>query len=192
MKDTDTLHVSVKVKNTGNRAGKEIVQLYVQDDESSVIRPVRELKGFEKVSLAPGEERTVEFSLDKRAFAFYDADLADWRVETGSFTVCIGKSSRDLVLLAQVKVESTTVIKKTYTINSTLGDIMADPKGQQVVGQMMQSMGMGDMGEVGGDAMSSDAMMAMMGYMPLRGIAMFAGDAVTPEMLQGLLDALNS
>ncbi len=191
IKDTETLHVSVKVKNTGNRAGKEIVQLYVQDDESSVIRPVRELKGFEKVSLAPGEEKTVEFALDKRAFAFYDVNLADWRVETGSFTVYIGKSSRDLALSAQVKVESTAVIKKTYTVNSTLGDIMADPKGQQVIGQMMQSMGMGEMSTGEGDAMSSDAMMAMMGYMPLRGIAMFAGDAVSPETLQGLLDALN-
>lgn len=192
MKDTDTLHVSVKVKNTGSRAGKEIVQLYVQDDESSVIRPVQELKGFEKVTLAPGEEKTVEFVLEKRAFAYYNTELADWHVETGDFTVLIGKSSRDIQLSGKVRVESTVPVKKVFTMNSTLGDIMADPRGAQIIGQMMQSMGMGGMPESEGDAMSSGAMAAMMGYMPLRAIAMFAGDAVKPEMLQGLLDALNA
>lgn len=189
MKDTDTLHVSVKVKNTGGRAGKEIIQLYVRDDESTVIRPVQELKGFEKVTLAPGEEKTVEFTLEKRAFAYYNTELADWHVETGDFTILIGKSSRDIQLFGKVRVESTVQIKKIFAMNSTLGDIMADPKGAQILGQMTQSMGVGDMG---GDAVSSEAMMAMMGYMPLRAIAMFAGDTVKPEMLQGLLDTLNA
>ncbi len=192
IKDTDTLHVSVKVKNVGNRTGKEIVQLYVQDDESTAIRPVRELKGFEKVELAPGEEKTVEFTLDQRAFAWYNTELGDWYVETGDFTILAGGSSRDLPLSAKVRVESTAVIRKTFTLNTTLGDILADSKGKQIVGQMMQQMGMGDMSQAGGDAMSSDAMAAMMGYMPLRAIGMFAGDAVTPEMLQGLVDALNA
>lgn len=192
MKDTDTLRVSVKVKNTGSRAGKEIVQLYVQDNESTVIRPVRELKGFEKVTLAPGEEKTVDFTLEKRAFAYYNTELADWHVETGDFTILIGKSSRDIQLSGKVHVESTVQIKKVFTMNSTVGDIMADPKGAQIIAQMTQSMGMGGAPESEGDAMSSDAMAAMMGYMPLRAIAMFAGDAIKPEMLQGLLDALNA
>lgn len=192
IKDTDTLKVSVKVKNVGGRPGKEIVELYVGDDESTVIRPVRELKGFEKVELAPGEEKTVEFTLDKRAFAFYDTDLKDWRVETGDFTVFVGGSSRDLPLSAGVRVGSTARVKKTFTLNSTFGDILADPKGKEIVGQMMQSMGMGGAEQAGGGIMSSEAMAAMMGYMPLRGIAMFAGDAVSPEMLQGLVDALNA
>lgn len=192
MKDTDALHVSVKVKNTGSRAGKEIVQLYVQDDESTVIRPVKELKGFEKVTLAPGEEKTVEFTLEKRAFAYYDTELADWHVETGDFTILIGKSSRDIQLSGKVHVESTVTVKRVFTMNSTFGDIMADPKGKEIIGQVMGQMGanapMKPDGDEGFDAM----MMAMMGYMPLRAIAMFAGDAVKPEMLQGLLDALNA
>ena len=87
LKDTDSLHVSVKVKNIGNRTGKEIVQLYVQDNESSVIRPVKELKGFEKVELAPGEEKEVSFILDKRSFAYYNTEISDWDVETGDFTI---------------------------------------------------------------------------------------------------------
>lgn len=192
MKDTETLHVSVKVKNIGRRRGKEIVQLYVQDDESTVIRPVRELKGFEKVELAPGEETTVRFTLDKRAFAYYNTELGDWHVETGDFTVSVAKSSRDIQLSEKVHVESTVRLKKVFTMNSTLGDIMSDPKGAQIIGEMMRSSGMGGMTESGGEVMSSEAMAAMMGYMPLRGIAMFAGDAIKPEVLQNLLDALNA
>lgn len=194
MKDTDTLQVSVKVKNVGSRAGKEIVQLYVQDNESSVIRPVRELKGFEKVELAPGEEKTVSFTLGKRDFAFYDTELADWRVETGEFTISVGKSSRDLQLSATVQVESTTVLKKVFTLNSTIGDIMADPKGAQILGQVMQSMmPAAPEGEsAAGDMFDDEGMKAMMNSMPIRGAVMMAGDSVTPEMLQHLLDALNA
>lgn len=192
MKDTDTLHVSVKVKNTGSRAGKEIVQLYVQDDESTVIRPVQELKGFEKVTLAPGEEKTVEFTLEKRAFAYYNTELADWHVETGDFTILVGKSSRDIQLSGKVHVESTVAIKRMFTMNSTLGDIMADPKGKAIIGQVMGQMGENAPMKPDGDEGFDPMMMAMMGYMPLRAIAMFAGDAVKPEMLQGLVDALNA
>ncbi len=191
LKDTDTLQVSVKVKNVGKRAGKEIVQLYVQDNESSVIRPVKELKGFEKVELAPGEEKTVSFTLEKRSFAFYDTELADWRVETGEFTIHIGKSSRDIQLSGTVTVESTARIKKVFTINSTMGDIMADPKGAQEMGQMMQAMMPGG-GPDAGDLFDDEGMKAMMNSMPLRGVMMFAGDTVQPEMLQTLLDNLNA
>ncbi len=191
LKDTDTLRVSVKVKNVGERAGKEIVQLYVQDNESSVIRPVKELMGFEKIELAPKEEKTVSFTLEKRAFAFYDTAISDWRVETGEFTIHIGKSSRDIQLSGVVHVESTTVVKKVFTANSTIGDIMADPKGAQVLGQMMQAMMPGG-GPDAGDMFDAEGMQAMMNAMPLRGVVMMAGDSVKPEMLQALLDKLNA
>lgn len=191
MKDTDTLTVSVKVRNTGSRAGKEIIQLYVQDNESSVIRPVKELKGFEKVELAPGEEKSVSFTLDQRSFAYYNTDISDWYVETGDFTILIGKSSRDIVLSDVVRVESTTPVKKVFTINSTIGDIMADPKGAQILGQVMQSMMPGG-GPDAGDMFDDEGMKAMMGSMPLRGAMMFAGDSVKPEMIQQLIDALNA
>lgn len=195
MKDTDTLTVSVKVKNVGDRAGKEIVQLYVADDESTVIRPVKELKGFEKVELAPGEEKTVSFTLDKRAFAYYNVDIKDWHVETGDFTIMVGKSSRDIQLCAKVSVESTQPIKKVYSWNSTIGDIMANPMGAQMMGQMMQAMNpiqAPEEPEEGG-VFEEGGMQAMMNYMPLRGIAMFAGgnkEAVAG--IQQLIDALNA
>ena len=107
IKDTDVLKVSFKVKNVGEVAGAEIAQLYVGDDESTVFRPVKELKGFKKVFLAPGEEQTVTLELGKRAFAYYNVKLHDWHVETGDFTISVGASSRDIRLTSKVNVTST-------------------------------------------------------------------------------------
>lgn len=96
------LGVSLKVKNTGDRPGKEIVQLYVRDESASVWRPEKELKGFEKIDLAPGEEKEVRFELDERAFAFFDPLARAWRVEAGRFQILVGASSRDVRLQAEV------------------------------------------------------------------------------------------
>lgn len=105
--DEETLTVSLKVKNSGETAGKEIVQLYVRDVESTAYRPDKELKGFTKVALAPGEEKEVVFTLDRRAFAYYEPGLKDWFVESGVFEILAGASSADIRLKAAVKVEST-------------------------------------------------------------------------------------
>ena len=107
IKDTDTLTVSFKIKNTGDVAGAEIAQLYVNDVESTIFRPVKELRGFKKVFLEPGEEKQVEITLDKRAFAYYNVNIHDWHVESGEFKILVGASSRDIKLFATVNVEST-------------------------------------------------------------------------------------
>lgn len=90
------LTVTVDVRNTGSVRGGEIVQLYVGDNESTVERPVRELKAFDKVFLDPGETKSVKFVLDRTALQYFDADRHDWQVEPGTFTVYVGASSRDL------------------------------------------------------------------------------------------------
>jgi len=107
MPDDGTLMVTLKVKNTGKVAGKEIVQLYVRDVESTPFRPQKELKGFAKVELQPGAETTVSIELDKRAFAYYNTDLKDWAVETGQFEILLGASSGDIRLNASLQVKST-------------------------------------------------------------------------------------
>ena len=107
MGDGDRLTVEATVKNVGPVAGKETVQLYVRDVEASVFRPDKELKGFLKISLEPGEERRVRFELDQRAFAFYDTNSGGWRVEPGEFEVLFGASSRDIRLSGAVEVTST-------------------------------------------------------------------------------------
>ncbi len=87
--------------NTGDRAGSEVVQVYVHDAAASVDRPDQELKQFAKVSLTPGETRRVELTLDDRAFAFWDVSRHQWRVEPGEFEIRVGSSSRAIRLTAR-------------------------------------------------------------------------------------------
>ena len=96
IKDTDCLTVTFKVKNTGAAAGKEIVQLYVGDDKCSVLRPVKELKHFAKVALAPGEEKNVTFTLTPDDLKFYDEASAAWKYEPGKFKAYVCASSADV------------------------------------------------------------------------------------------------
>jgi len=191
MTDADTLRVSLKVKNTGSTAGKEAVQLYVGAPVSEqVIRPEKELRGFEKVALGPGEEKTVEFTLDKRAFAYYNTQIDDWYVPTDTYTVMVGASSRDIRICEQVQVTSTTVIKQIYTINSTIGDMMKNPVGKQIFEQMIAKMA-GDDLDLTALGPSADALMtAMLNYLPLRAVNIFG--EVGSEQLQAIVDQINA
>ena len=178
--DTDKLNVTVKVKNTGEVFGKEIVQLYVRDIHSNVIRPEKELKGFEKIALNPGEEKTVSFELDKRSFAYYNTDISDWYVETGDFEILIGKSSRDIVLKEVVKVNSTVDIKVEVTKNTAIADILHLPEVRKVPEAMTAQFAEVDLGE-------GDMFVEMMKYMPLRTIVTF-----NPEHGEALVESIIS
>lgn len=91
-----SLTVSVDVTNTGNRTGKEVVQLYISDDESSVERPVMELKGFRKVEIEPGKTVRVSFPVNADMLKYYDIEKGGWALEKGSFTACVGAASDDI------------------------------------------------------------------------------------------------
>ncbi len=97
--------VSCKVKNTGSKAGKEVVQVYVSDVEASIFRPQKELKGFAKVELQPDEEKEISISLGERAFAFYDVASKGWVIEPGDFEIMVGSSSRDIRLRALLQLD---------------------------------------------------------------------------------------
>lgn len=198
IRDTDTLTAKVTVKNTGSRAGKAVVQLYVGDVESTPIRPVRELKGFRKVMLQPGESRELAFTLDKRAFAYWNREIHDWHVETGRFTVEAGASSRDLPLKAEVTVESTVELPRHYTLDSIFMDVMADPKAKEIlmpiIRQTMEIFSHEEhegTSEAAKEAVSEDMTMAMMNYMPLRGIFSFGGSGITREQMEALVRQMN-
>ncbi len=96
MKASDKISLSVNIKNTGKMEGSEIVQLYISDLKSSLPRPIKELKGFEKVTLKPGESKTVTFTIDKTALSFFDPELHEWIAEQGDFEAIIGASSSDV------------------------------------------------------------------------------------------------
>ena len=92
----EPITVSFEIKNTGQREGAEVAELYVGDSHASVPRPVKELKGFAKLNLKPGESRRVTLTLDRRAFSFYDVKKKDWSAEAGEFTILVGASSDDI------------------------------------------------------------------------------------------------
>jgi beta-glucosidase len=98
-----TLEARVQVKNTGNRAGAEVVQLYLRDVASSLDRPDKELKGFARVELQPGQSETVRFTLAEDAMSFFDPGKDDWVAEAGEFEVLIGASSRDIRLKEKLR-----------------------------------------------------------------------------------------
>ena len=196
LKDTDTLTATVTIKNTGSLAGKAVVQLYVGDAESTPIRPVRELKGFSKVELQPGESRDISFMLDKRSFAYWNRDIHDWHVETGAFTIEAGSSSRDLPLRGTVEVESTVELPRHYTLDSIFMDAMADPKAAPVLQEFMRKTRelfgneeQESSSDAAREAITEEMNMAMMNYMPLRGAFSFGG--ASPEEAEELLKKLN-
>jgi beta-glucosidase len=100
-----TIPVNLVVRNSGEIAGKEIVQVYVRDVVSSLVRPVKELKGFSKVDLQPGQSTQVSFELDPRAFAFFDPYKNQWVVEAGEFEILVGSSSQDVRLSGRLLLE---------------------------------------------------------------------------------------
>ena len=89
--------VTVPVTNTGKTAGAEVVQLYVSDPKCSVERPAKELKGFKKIYLEPGETREVSITIDKDALSYFDADKHEWVAEPGQFVASVGTSSDNIV-----------------------------------------------------------------------------------------------
>ncbi|MBR4459304.1 MAG: glycoside hydrolase family 3 C-terminal domain-containing protein [Clostridia bacterium] len=198
IEDTDTVTVCVDVTNTGKVAGKEVVQLYVSDRESEVFRPVRELKGFDKIELQPGETRTVTFTLDKRSFAYWNTKIHDWHVETGVFDIQICKDADTVILSAPLTVESTVEIPETFTEDSITLDIRKNPKAMAILSGLLKgglSAIFGDdkpeTSDAASEAVGDEMMEAMMAYMPLRGLISFSQGKIDHEVLKGLLDRMN-
>lgn len=114
---SETIKARVDITNTGQVPGKEVVQLYVEDKTGAAIRPLRELKGFEKLSPAPGETKQAVFTLDKRSFAWYNTELGGWYCASGNYRILIGASSRDIRLYADVFVICHTHDKDDRSFN---------------------------------------------------------------------------
>jgi len=195
IRDTESLTATVTVKNTGRRAGKTVVQLYVRAGAGEVIRPVRELKGFEKVELQPGEAKDVSFTLDKRAFAYWNMALGDWHVETGDYTVEVGQSSRRIDVSAPVRVESTVQPPVRYDENSIFMDLLKDPKATEVLKPLTDALSAvfrpnADEDTPAGEAISNEMTTAMLNYMPLRGMLSFGGNQLPAGFLEELLARL--
>ena len=196
LRDTDTLTVSVDVTNIGKVAGKEVVQLYVADRESSVFRPVRELKGFEKIALQPGETKTVTFRLGKRAFAYWNTRLHDWYVESGVFGIEIGRSSRDIVLSHDVTVEGTVRDAQTFDVNTIFMDLQSSPEAMKALAPLLTNAMKGmtgpeDSSSAAAEAITDEMNQAMMRYMPMRSLASFSDGAISYDRLAQMMEQIN-
>jgi beta-glucosidase len=192
-KDVDGLTVSVDVTNAGPVAGKETVQVYVHDQKSRLARPPKELKGFAKVELRPGETKTVTIRLDLRAFAYYHPAYKQWITENGEFDILIGASAADIRETVSVTLQSTLELPCLLNRESTIRDWLEDPRGRAVFEPLFQQM-TAQMGAVfgGGEGGSETIGMDMMGFMmemPLLGIFHFQEDQL-PMPADDLVDAL--
>ena len=193
MNEDENVRISVQVRNSGEYKGKEVVQLYVSDVVSSIPRPVRELRDYCKVELEPGETKTVEFMLGKRAFAYYNTVLHDWHVESGEFWIEVGSSSRDIRLREKIVVNSLVEVPRIYNRFSTMGEILSTQKGQAVLQPLMTAMAEASKEQdATANAMGEGAeemMQAMMMSMPISTLLNFG--ALSEEMLEQIITALN-
>jgi beta-glucosidase len=187
--DTDHLTVTVDVTNTGKVAGKTVVQVYVHDRESDLVRPPKELKGFAKVALLPGETKTASVTLEPRAFAYYHPGFGQWVTETGGFDILVGQSSADTPLSAAVTVVSAQTLTRRLHRFSTIREWFGDARGAAVLGPLMQEM-MAQLPPDMNEAMSSEAM-EWVKDLPLDVVFAFWGQGKLPvspeEMVQDLL-----
>jgi beta-glucosidase len=180
--DGDSVDVSCRVTNTGERRGKEVAQLYVGDPAASVLRPPRELKGFTKVDLGPGESTTVSFHLGARDLSYWNGG---WVLEPGEFTLAVGASSRDLRLTTTVEVDGPP-LRVPLDDMATLEEWLADPEG----GPLLRE-------EVGTDAdgrpngiLGNEELLPVIGNMPISTLAAFPGLGLDHELVSRLLQRL--
>jgi beta-glucosidase len=172
--------VTVVVTNTGQATGAEVVQVYVRDPESSVRRPVRELKGFAKVELQPGESQRVSVTLDQRAFSFWSLLHHRWVVESGEFTVEVGRHSRDLPLSQTVAVDAPS-LAMPLTRDSTLHEWMSDAVGRQILGDAVAA------GQP--SAVMDEELLSVVGTMPMSTLANFGGMSLDHHALDEAVSA---
>jgi beta-glucosidase len=194
-KDTEGLIVSLEVTNTGKVAGKETVQVYVRDVKSKLVRPVKELKGFAKLELQPGETQTVSVPLDFRAFAYYHPGYRRWITEDGEFEILVGASAADIRLRKTVTLESTLELPSLLNIESTPREWLEDKRGRAVLEPILNGIAqqMGAAMGAGEQAIGMD----MMGFIldtPLRSVLGFQENLLptsAEEIVRGLLEQVH-
>lgn len=192
LKDKETLSVSVDITNAGSREGKEVVQMYISDRNGTPVRPEKELKGFAKVSLQPGEAKTVRFEICPRDLAYYEEEIHDWYAPAGTYRVLIGHASDDIVLEADIEYQTECLLPLYVDGTSTVGDLLADPRTAQAAQQIfLQSPAQTT--EQASENVESEAdkemLRALMEGMPLKSLVSLG--AMTWEQEETVIKTLN-
>jgi beta-glucosidase len=178
--------VTCRVTNTGQRRGKEVVQLYVGDPVASVARPPRELKGFVKLDLEPGASGTATFRLDARDLSFWSAAAGAWMLEAGEFTLAVGASSRDLRLAATIEVDAPPRAVRLDGM-ATLQEWLAHPAGGPLIREVI---GTDDAGRLRGP-LADDHLVTVIGNFPVSTLAAFPGIGLDHQIVDELLERLD-
>lgn len=137
----ESIIVTLDVTNTGNRLGKEIVQIYVADEDSYLTRPEKELKGFAKVTLSPRETKSVSIELDENAFAYYVPHLNRYAVESGTFRILAAASAEDVRLQAEIRFDSKDEVRMPFTKYNTLGEFYSDDRYAEATREVYKMLG---------------------------------------------------
>jgi len=185
----DTVEVTVDIRNVGKRAGKEIVQLYVHDRVSRLQRPVKELKAFAKVDLEAGEIKSVTFTLDDRAFSYYDPSYGRWIAEAGDFEILIGISSAAIHLRQTVVMTAGTPLPSRLNMESSMGDWLDDPRGSSLVQPLIQGLLGANADTSMDDALGAD-MNTFFRDLPLTVLLSFQGAGLSASPAQIVTDML--
>ena len=188
----ETVTVSLDVTNTGSMAGREIVQLYVSDKTDVAVRPVKELKNFVSVELAPGETRTVSMELNERSFSWYNVDKKEWYAADGTYEILIGASSRDIRLSCEITREGAEELIPVIDADVMMGDLMSCKKTagfvKNMIAEYMQAFGDQQSSETKESAVTDEMAMSMQRFMPLRSLRSFS--SLTNADIANIVEAL--
>lgn len=195
IKETDEIVVSADITNTGNCDGAEIVQLYIKNPVVYEIRPEKELRDFAKVFLKAGETKTVTFTLNARAFSYYETRIHDWYAESGDYEILLASSSRDIRLQYTVSIIGSKKIPFVADYVTTCEDVELFAKDGSALDEMLRRSGFAEATDHDGDdsmgSGTADMMKAMFTGTPLHSILSFSSEELTYEDIQDTIRKLN-
>ncbi|WP_341675891.1 glycoside hydrolase family 3 C-terminal domain-containing protein [Niveibacterium sp. SC-1] len=194
----DSFTVEVSIKNVGPRVGQEVVQLYVHEEAPALPRPPQELRAFDKVTLEPGQEKTVRLTLRRRDFAYYDAQAQAWTVKPGRFEIRVGGSSRDLPLTLPLEVTNTRKVAKRLTLHSVPRELKELAGGAALYSEVLAALGFanadapisdsqGTPDEVAAARKAQMSLLSFVDEMPLVKVPAFSQGRMTDARLEEIL-----
>ncbi len=190
LNDENHILVEVDVTNVGKYAGKEVVQLYVADRNGTANRPMKELKGFKKISLMPGETKTVQMKISARDLSFYHEELKDWYAPSGTYELLVAHASDDVRLSHEITFTTKKLLPLHVTGESTIGDLLMDSRTSMAIKQLLSEIQKQSGAEEASEDIDNDSkmMLAILDGMPLRSLLLLG---MPGEMVENIICSLN-
>ena len=188
MDDESQVLVEADVTNTGKCEGKEVVQLYVADKNGTVNRPVKELRGFTKISLLPGETRRIQMKISARDLSFYHEELQGWYAPSGKYELLIGHASDEILLSGEITFTTKKQLPFHVTRATTIGELLADPRTAAMTMEMLAPIQQGAAVNEADDGSDDQLLQALLDGLPLKSLAILG---VSGEMIDQMVNRLN-